>query len=167
MSPHKETCCEAITKDSEKKLTEDSRVSEASEDAELMRKIGKNRRCSNIIETSKVRMPRYVDTSTTPQVAQILVQHRRSSGSFWNRSLWSLTCRNILGKTLWKALLWLGWEKYRAGIAHLCIDSKVYSCRCTWIKKNVWKDTKPKTMWKTLMKLVDIEEPTSFLDHVY
>ena len=36
---------------------------------------------SRMIETSKVRMSRYLITSTTTQVAKILVEHRRPSGS--------------------------------------------------------------------------------------
>ena len=41
----------------------------------------KNRRCSEIIENSKMGMSRHLDTSTTTQMANILVQYGRSSRS--------------------------------------------------------------------------------------
>ena len=40
-----------------------------------------NGRCSKIIENSKIGMSRHVDSSTTTQVAQIMVQYGRSSRS--------------------------------------------------------------------------------------
>ena len=42
---------------------------------------GQNGRCTDVIENSKVRMSRDVDTSTTTQVAQIMVQCGRPSCS--------------------------------------------------------------------------------------
>ena len=41
----------------------------------------KNGRCSKIIENSRVRILRYLDTSTKTQMAQIMVQYGRSSRS--------------------------------------------------------------------------------------
>ena len=40
-----------------------------------------NERCTDVFESSKVRMSRYLDTSTTTQVAKIMVQYGRSSRS--------------------------------------------------------------------------------------
>ena len=40
---------------------------------------GQSGRCTNIIENSKVRMSRYLDTSTEAQMAEIKVQYGRSS----------------------------------------------------------------------------------------
>ena len=37
--------------------------------------------CSKVVQNSKVRMSRHVDTSSTTQMAKILVRHRRPSGS--------------------------------------------------------------------------------------
>ena len=42
---------------------------------------GQNGRCTNVIENSKARMPGYLDTSTKAQMAQIMVQQKRSSPS--------------------------------------------------------------------------------------
>ena len=41
----------------------------------------KNGRCTEAIENSKVRMSRYLDTSTETQMAQIMVQYGRASPS--------------------------------------------------------------------------------------
>ena len=41
----------------------------------------KNGRCTDVIENSKVRMSRHLDTSTTTQMAQVMVQYRRPSCS--------------------------------------------------------------------------------------
>ena len=42
---------------------------------------GQNGRCTNIIQNSKVRMSRYLDTSTETHMAKIMVQYGRSSRS--------------------------------------------------------------------------------------
>ena len=43
--------------------------------------LGQNGRCTDVIENSKVRMSRYLDTSTEAQMAKIMVQYRRPSRS--------------------------------------------------------------------------------------
>ena len=57
------------------------------------------------------------------------------------------------------------------GNACLCIDSKVcsYSVHVDDIKlvKLAARKQNLNLMWKKLMKLADLGEPTSFLDHVY
>ena len=58
----------------------------------------------NTIETSTVRMSRYLDTSPT-WVAQIFVKHRKLCGFSWTKSVWSPTCKLRVGKTIWKVLL--------------------------------------------------------------
>ena len=42
-----------------------------------------NRRCTNVIENSKVRMSRYLDTSTKAQKAKIMIQYGRSGRFSW------------------------------------------------------------------------------------
>ena len=70
-----------------------------------------NGRCTDDSENSKVRMSRYSNTSTTTQVAQIMVRHWRP-GSSWKKSWWSPTCLAYCGKdSLKKVLLENGWEK--------------------------------------------------------
>ena len=47
-------------------------------------------------------------------------------------------------------------------------NARNYSHRCTWmIKKESGRKQNTSSMWKILMKLADVGEPTSFLDHVY
>ena len=73
---------------------------------------GKNGRCSKIIENSKIGMSRHLDSSTTTQMAKIMVQYERSSRSSWTESVWSSFGRTILGKTIWEdPILKHGWEK--------------------------------------------------------
>ena len=60
----------------------------------------------------KVRMSRYLDMSSTPQVSQTMVQHRRPSGSSWTKSAWSFTCWILVWKIFFlKKILGLGWEQ--------------------------------------------------------
>ena len=74
--------------------------------------LGQNGRCSQIIENSKIGVSRHLDSSTTTQMAKIMVRHGRSS-----RSSWSEICTDILeqecyGKGIFeKVLLEHGWEK--------------------------------------------------------
>ena len=42
---------------------------------------GPNGRCTDVIENSKVRMPRHLDTSTKAQMAKMMVQYGRPSRS--------------------------------------------------------------------------------------
>ena len=61
----------------------------------------KNGGRSKVDQHSKVRLSRSLDTSTTTQVPKLLVEHRRPSGSFWTKSVWSPTCWITVGKTIW------------------------------------------------------------------
>ena len=71
---------------------------------------GQNGGCFSIVQTSEVRMSRYLDTSTKTQMAEIMVQHGRPSCSSGAKSVWSPTCRITVGKTFWKSVIGLGWE---------------------------------------------------------
>ena len=62
----------------------------------------------------------------------------------------------------------LGWEKFRTGIDCLFIEKKELSFRKTsMVFRKAGKKQNMTPMWKKLMKNVDLDEPTSFLDHVY
>ena len=78
--------------------------------------------------------------------------------------------RHPLAGFLWwrqfeEVLLGLGWEKYRIGNACSFIGNTDCSCRFMWMtsewleERRIWL-----TAWKKLLKLVDLGEPTSFLD---
>ena len=56
-------------------------------------------------------------------------------------------------------------RKFQIGNVSLCIVEKDYSYLCMYDIKLAGKNLDP--MWKLLNKEVDLEEPTSFLDHVY
>ena len=68
-----------------------------------------NGRCTDVTENSKVRMSRYLDTSTETQMAKIMVQYGRPSRYSWAKSVRSSFGRTVLGFE--KILLKHGWEK--------------------------------------------------------
>ena len=73
------------------------------------------------LNISKVRVSSYMDTTSTTQVAQITVKHRRPRGSSRTKFIRTTACWPLLGKTfLRKFYSGLGWEKYRMG---MCIGS--------------------------------------------
>ena len=61
---------------------------------------GQNGRRTNVIENSKVRMSRYLDTSTETQMAKIMVQYGRSGCSSWTESVRSPFGRTMMGKSI-------------------------------------------------------------------
>ena len=124
---------------------------------------------STLLKIPKVRMSRYLYTSTKTQMAQIMVQYGRSSRCSWAENL----CGHLLAglfceRQFEKILLKYGWEK-------------VSNCECLFVHRekglflSVYVDdiklagTKQNIdpMWKVLNKEVDLGGPTSFLDHVY
>ena len=75
-----------------------------------------------------------------------------------NHTVWTPTCRAIMGKAV------------RGGLVGAWMDSP--KTRINFIgtrgrPKNVGKKQNMAPMWKKSMKHVDLDEPTSFLDHVY
>ena len=61
---------------------------------------GHNGRCTDVIVNSEVRMSRNFDTSTTTQMAKIVVQHRRPCGSSWKASVRWSSGRTIVGRAI-------------------------------------------------------------------
>ena len=61
---------------------------------------GQNGRCTVVLKDSKVRMSRYLDTSTITQMAQIMVQYGRPSCSSWAKSARSSLGRTIMGTAI-------------------------------------------------------------------
>ena len=100
-----------------------------------------NGRRSSIAETWS--QSRHLETSTTTQVAQILVQYWRSSCSSWAESVRSSFGRTIVGKAIWESPFekWLG-ENSKLGMS-LCSSWKriILICVCGWHKIG-WKETK-------------------------
>ena len=63
----------------------------------------KNWRCSHIIENSKNRISRHLDSSTTTQMAYIMVQYGRPSRSSWAKSVRSSSGSLVMGKAIWES----------------------------------------------------------------
>ena len=66
---------------------------------------GQNGRCSKFFENSKIGMSRHLDSSTTTQMAKIMVQYVRSSGSSWTKSVWSSFSKTVIGKAIWENII--------------------------------------------------------------
>ena len=109
-----------------------------------------------LLHNSIVKMSRCMDTSSTTQVAQILVAHWRPSGSSWTKLLrshqlhscrkdccsagtWIPVCRPLVEKTMWGSSIrtWMG--KIRIWNVCLFIEDKDYSYRCTWMTSK-WRE---------------------------
>ena len=82
----------------------------------------KNGRCTDVIENSKVRMPRSLDTSNITEMAQITVQYGRSCRSFRAKSVRSSFGRTVMVK------------KFQNVNAYSLTEEKGYSCLCMWTR---------------------------------
>ena len=103
-----------------------------------------NGRCSQIIENSQIGVSRHLDSSTTTQMAKIMVQYGRPSRSSWAKSVWSSFGRTVMGKTIWESPIEKhGWEKISKLGMSLCSSWKriILFCVCGWHKIG-WKETK-------------------------
>ena len=67
---------------------------------------GQNGRCSKIVENSQTGMSRRFDTSTTTQMAKIMVQYGRPSRSSRKESVWSSFGRTFYGKGNLRKCYW-------------------------------------------------------------
>ena len=104
---------------------------------------GQNGRCTKIIENSKIGMSTPVDSSTTTQVAKIMVQYGRPSCSSWTKSVWSSFGRTIMGKAIWESPIEirLG-ESFQIGMLMRTPWKRIILiCVCGWHKIG-WKETK-------------------------
>ena len=107
---------------------------------------------------------RHLDSSTTTQMAKIMVQYGRPSLSSWATSIWQ-DCygKSYLRKSYWK----MAGRKFQIGNVSLCIVKKLFFSVYVDDIKLAGKKQNLDPMWKVLNKEVDLGEPTSFLDHVY
>ena len=112
-------------------------------------------------------IPRYLDTSTEAQMANIMVQYGRPSRSF-RKDLYGHPPAGLLWeKQFEKVLLEHGWEKvFKLGM-FICQPSKrTIPISVVDDIKLAGKTENIEPTWKILMEDVDLGEPTSFLDHV-
>ena len=127
----------------------------------------KNGRCSKNIEKSKIGVSRHVDSSTTTQMAKIVV-HMEDPIVPLERNLYGHPLAGLLWESLYeKILLKHGWEKVpnlECLFVHrekgLFLSVYVDDVKLAGKKQNL------DPMWKVLNKEVDLGEPTSFFDHV-
>ena len=125
---------------------------------------GKNGGCTQIIENSKIGMSRHLDSSTTTQMAKIMVQYGRPSRSSWAKPVWSSFGRTIVGKAIWENPIEvrLG-EGFQLGMLIRTPRKRIILfCVCGWHPLG-WKETKH---WSDV-ESTQQREPTSFLDHVF
>ena len=113
-------------------------------------------------------MSRHWASSTTTQMAKIMVRYGRSSRSYWAKSVRSSFSRTIMGKAIRESSIRtrLGtvpnWECFFVNRARgLFLSVNVDNIKLAGKKQNI------DPMWKIQMKDVDFEEPTSFFDNVY
>ena len=103
----------------------------------------KNGRCSKIFENSQIGMSWHLDSSTTTQVAWIMVQYGRPSRSSWAKSVRSSFGRTVMGKAIWENPIevQLG-EGFQLGmLIRTPWKRVVLICVCGWHKIG-WKETK-------------------------
>ena len=106
-----------------------------------------------------------MDTSSTTQMAELMVKHWISCGASLTKLVWSPTCWSRVGKTIWRRFFWT-WMGEITELDCMFVYREqgfISLWKCGW-HRNRWKEA---PMWKKLVKHVDIDEPTSFLDHVY
>ena len=113
-------------------------------------------------------MSRHLDSSTTTQMAQIMVQYGRPSRYSWTESVRSSSGRTTMEKGKLRTFCWKTVGKHvQIGNAHLWTEENILVCVCGRHKTG-WKVNKILTQrGKILMKDVGLGEPTSFFDHVY
>ena len=126
---------------------------------------GKNGRCSKITENSQIGMSRHLDSSTTTQIAQIMVQYGRPSLSLWNEICTVILWKDCYGKDNLRKSNWSTFGR-RFPIGNACsyaVKKVILICVCGWHKIGKKQNIDP--MWKVLSKEDDLGEATSFFDH--
>ena len=104
----------------------------------------KNGRCSQIIENSIIGMSRHLHSSTTRQMAQIMVQYGRPSRSSWTKSVRLPFGRSVVVMAIWENLFWSTVGR-RFPIENACSYTvkKGYSYLCMWMTSN-WLEEETK-----------------------
>ena len=96
-----------------------------------------------LLKIPKNGVSRHLDSSTTKQMANIMVQYGRSSRSSWAKSVRSSFGRTVMGKAIWESPVEvrLG-EGLQLGMLVRTPSKKVILiCVCGWHKIG-WKETK-------------------------
>ena len=101
-------------------------------------------RCSQIFQNPKIWVSRHLDSSTTTQMAKIMVQYRRPSRSSWTQSVLSSFGRTIVGKAFWENPIETNMDgrKFQIGNVSLFIVRKGLFLSVYVDDKIGWKETK-------------------------
>ena len=100
-----------------------------------------------LLKIPKSECLRHLDSSTTTQMAWIMVQYGRPSRSSWAKSVWHLDLpqfgRTVMGKQFEKILLQHGWEKvFQIGNAYSYPAKGDCSYLCMWMTSNLLERNK-------------------------
>ena len=116
---------------------------------------------SSEFQSQNVQMYGYVFQDTSgPNLGQTL----KTQWCCLNENCTNNHLRHSCGKDNWRR--WIG-KKYRIGNVFLCIEYTDYSLSvCVDHVKMAGKNWNMLPMWRNMMKIVDLVEPTSFLEHV-
>ena len=88
------------------------------------------------------RVFRCMDTSSTIQMAQIMVKHGRSSGSSWTKYVLTSTRWSLVGKITWKSSIgtWMG-KKTELGMSVCSSKTRIILIGTRGSHQNGWKET--------------------------
>ena len=95
-----------------------------------------------LLKIPKSECPDILDSSTTTQVAKIMVQYGRPSRSSWAKSVRSSFGRTVMGKAIWEWPIetWMG-ENSKLGMSLRSSWKRIILiCVCGWLKIG-WKNT--------------------------
>ena len=118
---------------------------------------GENGRCLQIVQNSQIGVSRQLDSSTTTQMAKIMVQYGRPSRSSWAKSVRSSSGRTIMGKATRESYIGTRWWKSSKLGMFLCKPRKktILVCVCgwfqNWLERNKTLTQCGKYWWKTLI----------------
>ena len=117
---------------------------------------------------SKIGVSKHLDSSTTTQMAWIMVQYGRPSRSSWTESaviLW----QDHYGKDNLRKFFWnMTGRKFQIGnVSWYIVEKRLFSSVYVDDIKLAGKKQNLDPMWKLPNKEIDLGEPTSFLDHAY
>ena len=103
---------------------------------------GTNGRCSTVIENSQIGMSRHLDSSTTTQMAKIMVQYGRSQSFLLSEICMVILWQDYHGKgNLRKSYRNTVGRKFPNRNAYSYTVKKVYSYLCMWMTSN-WLERK-------------------------
>ena len=116
---------------------------------------------SQNIQTYGLRLP-------TTSMAEILGNHWRSCGTSWTKCVRPPTCWSLTGNTIRGSSIGTWTEKStKLGISVCSSKTRIILSVNVDDVFTAGKKQNRVPMWKKWMKNVDLEEPTSFLDHVF